>query len=162
MILVYIENMSAEQVALKIGCDPMTVRRFLKKHKETKKIENLPRPGRPPILKMEEKKAILKKVLKERCKPLCSIIKDLKLQCSQRTVARALHSFGVRSHVAAMKPFLTNNNINGRKIWCNQNLNRNPYEWWRIIFSDEMSVEVGKQSRQVRVWCYKDERYKHE
>ena len=29
-------------------------------------------------------------------------------------------------------------------------------------FSDEMSVEVGKQSRQVRVWRCADERYKHE
>ena len=105
MVLAYISTISAEQVAHKLGRAPTTIRRFLAKYKRTKKIENLPRSGRPPILKKQEKTAVVKKVLKERRVPLLQIVKDLKLNCSVQTVARTLHDAGLRSRVAALKPF---------------------------------------------------------
>jgi len=162
MVLALVSMMSAEQVAHKIGRDLTTVRRFLAKYKRTKKITNLPRSGRPPALKKQEKTTILKKVLKERCKPLCSIVKDLNLQCSVQTAARTLHSFGLHSRVAAVKPFLLEDNISGRINWCTQNQDKDVYYWRHVIFSDEMSIEVGKQSCQIRVWHSVDERFKHE
>ena len=94
--------------------------------------------------------------------PLLKIVKNLNLQCSMQTIARILHDAGLCFCVAALKPFLSPSNIYGQKDWSDQYKVKNTYFWRRIIFSDEMSVEVGKQSRQVRVWRCADERYKHE
>jgi transposase len=46
-ILAYMENFNATQIAKKMGRDPTTIRRFIKKYKETGATENLPRSGRP-------------------------------------------------------------------------------------------------------------------
>ena len=92
IVLALISMMSAEQVALKIGHDPTIVRQFLNKYKRTKTINNLLQSRRPSILKKQEKTSIVKKVLRTRRKPLCSIVNDLGLQYSMSTIARALHN----------------------------------------------------------------------
>jgi transposase len=158
-ILAYIEDMSAEQVAQKMRRDPTTIRRFLAKYRKTKKIENLPRSGRPQALSKREKVVLQREAIKERHKPLRDIINDLKLNCSLTTAAKVLHNAGIHSHVAAKKPFVSEANAIARVSWCEKNKSKSVYDWWRVIFSDESSVEIGKQSRQIKVWRYAGERY---
>jgi len=117
-ILALIEIMSAEQVAREMGRDPTTVRRFLAKYKRTRKIENLPRSGRPQALNKQEKNALLREVMKKRRKPLADIVNDLGLRYGLTTAARTLHNLGVRSHVAAKKPFISEDNATTRISWC--------------------------------------------
>jgi len=61
--------------------------------------------------------------------------------------------------VAAKKTFISESHAIAQVSWCEKHRTKNIYDWWRVIFSDETSVEIGKQSRQVKVWCHPDERY---
>jgi transposase len=161
-ILAFLEDMSAEQVAHKMNRDPTTIRRFIAKYQNTGKIENLPRSGRPTILNNQEKETLLQKATEERRKPLHEIVSDLGLNCSLATAGRALHDSGIRSYIAAKKPFVSENHAKARIVWCEKNQNQHPYYWREVIFSDETSVEIGKQSRQVKVWRQTGERYNTE
>lgn len=158
-VLAYIEDMSAEQVARKMGRDPTTIRRFIAKYKKTKKIENLPRSGRPQVLSDQKKIALVEEAMRKRRKPLHTIINNLEFNCGLSTAARVLHNAGIYSHVAAKKPFISDANKIARMNWCEENQIRNIYDWWRVIFTDETSVEIGKQSRQIKVWRRTGERY---
>src|SRR5947207_13271704 len=40
-----------------------------------------------------------------------------------------------------------------------KNIRKTVSDWAQIIFSDESSVEIGKQSRQIRIWRSVGERF---
>jgi hypothetical protein len=65
------------------------------------------------------------------------------------TVQRALKAgLGMSHCIAAKKPFLSTTHIRKRKIWAREALKLMREEWIRIIWTDESSVEVGKESRE--------------
>ncbi|CAG8466427.1 13753_t:CDS:2 [Funneliformis caledonium] len=53
------------------------------------------------------------------------------------------------------KPFISEKHALARISWCEKYKERTAYDWAQVIFSDESSVEIGKQSRQIRVWRHK-------
>jgi hypothetical protein len=61
--------------------------------------------------------------------------------------------------IAAKKPFLSTTHIRKRKIWAREALKLTREEWIKIIWTDESSVEVGKESRESTVWRKPGERY---
>jgi transposase len=160
-ILAYAESLNANQIAQKIGRNPTTIRRFLAKYKRTGKIENHLRSGRPSILTNEEKDKLISVTTKEQHKPLHEIINKAGLICSLTTARRVLKKVKLHSCVAAKKPYISEKNIEARIKWCNEHKNKTIGEWKKIIFSDEASVEIGKKSRQIRVWRYPGERFKN-
>ncbi|CAB4481588.1 unnamed protein product [Rhizophagus irregularis] len=161
-ILAYMENFNPAQIARKMGRDPTTIRRIIDRYKKTGKTENLPRSGRPPALNNNEKNALINKVTQDRREPLHEVINTLDLNCSPTTAKRALHSVGIYSHVAAKKPFISEKHTLARISWCEKYKEKTAYDWAQVIFSDESSVEIGKQSRQIRVWRHTGERFNTE
>ncbi|GBC13583.2 IS630 family transposase [Rhizophagus irregularis DAOM 181602=DAOM 197198] len=100
---------------------------------------------RPPALNNNEKNALINEVKKNRREPLHEIINTLGLSCSLTTARQTLYDAGIHSHVAAKKPFVSKKHALARVSW--------------FIFSDKSSVEIGKQSRQIRVWRHTGERF---
>ncbi|CAG8609667.1 50_t:CDS:2 [Funneliformis mosseae] len=121
-ILAYMENFNPAQIARKMGRDPTTIRRIIDRYKKTGKTENLPRSGRPPALDDNETNALINEVTQDRREPLHEVINTLE------------------KHALA------------RISWCEKYKEKTAYDWAQVIFSDESSVEIGKQSRQIRVW----------
>jgi len=158
-ILGFKEYLNAEQISIKMRRSPTTIRRFLAKYKKTKKIKNLRRSGRLQALNNTEKEALIQKTIVARHKPLREIIENLELKCSMSTARNVLHDAGIQSYIAAKKPFISEKQALARVNWCEKNKKKSIYDWWRTIFSDETCVEIGKQSRQIRVWRYTGERY---
>ena len=156
------ENFNATQIAKKMGRDPTTIRRFINKYKETGTTENLPRSGRPPALNNDEKDAFISEVIQNRRAPIHEVINTLDLNCSQTTALKALHDVGITSHVAAKKPFISERHASARVSWCEKYKKNTVSDWNQVIFSDESSVEIGKQSRQIRVWRSVGERFNTE
>ena len=117
-ILAYMENFNTTQIAKKMGRDPITIRRFINKYKETGKTDNLPRPGRPPVLNNDKKSALTNEVVKNRREPIHKIINTLGLNCSITTAKKSLHEAGIYSHVAAKKPFISERHAAARVSWC--------------------------------------------
>ena len=65
-------------------------------------------------------------------------------------------------HVAAKKPFISEKHALARISWCEKYKEKTAYDWAQVIFSDESSVKIGKQSRQIRVWRHTGERFNTE
>ena len=101
-----------------MGRDPTTIRRFINKYKETGKIENLPRTGRPPALNNDEKNALINEVIKNRRIPIHEVINTLDLNCCLTTAKKSLHEAGIYFHVAAKKPFISKRHAAVRVNWC--------------------------------------------
>ena len=151
-ILAYMETLNATQIAKKMGRNPTTIRRFIAKYKKTGNIENLPRSGRPPVLNDDEKNQLINEITKNRRVPLHEVVNTLGLNCGLTTVKKILYKVGIHSHIAAKKPFISEKHATARVNWCEKYKEKTVYEWQKVIFSDESSVEIGKQSRQIRVW----------
>ncbi|CAG8634193.1 6143_t:CDS:2, partial [Funneliformis caledonium] len=58
----------------------------------------------------------------------------------------ALHDVGIYSYVSAKKPFISEKHALVRISWCEKYKEKTAYDWVQVIFSDESSVEIGKQS----------------
>ncbi|GET67406.1 IS630 family transposase [Rhizophagus irregularis DAOM 181602=DAOM 197198] len=139
-ILAYMENFNPAQIARKMGRDPTTIRR-------------------PPALNNNEKNALINEVKKNRREPLHEIINTLGLNCSLTTARQTLYDAGIHSHVAAKKPFVSKKHVLAHVSWCEKYKEKTIQDWNQVIFSDESSVEIGKQSRQIRVWRHTGERF---
>lgn len=161
-IIAYMENLNAAQIAKKMGRDPTTIRRFIAKYQETGSIENLPRSGRPPVLDNNEKNTLINEAIKKRRAPLHEIVNTLGLNCGLTTAKKTLYKAGIHSRVAAKKPFISESHAEARVNWCKKYKEKDIYFWLQVIFSDESSVEIGKQSRQIRVWRKAGERFNTE
>jgi hypothetical protein len=63
------------------------------------------------------------------------------------------------SRIAAKKPFLKPEHIEKRLKWAKEYREWKSIDWKSVIWTDEASVEIGKSSRQIRVWRRVGERY---
>ncbi|CAG8565458.1 1554_t:CDS:2 [Diversispora eburnea] len=124
-ILAYIENFNTIQIAKKIGCDPTTIHQFIDRYKKTGNTENLPYSGWPPALNNNEK---------------------------NKLINETLYDTGIHFHVSAKKPFVSERHASACISWCEKYRDKKAYDWVQVIFSDVSSVEIGKQSQQIRVW----------
>lgn len=158
-VLAYAKTLNAAKIAKELGRDPSTIRRFLAKYKKTGKSENLPRSGRPRVLGDQDKSLLIHEVTEKRHAPLREIVNNLGFTCSLSTIKNALYDSGLYSHVAAKKPYTSEKHACARVEWCKKHKDLSIYEWRKVIFSDEACVEIGKQSRQLRVWRYTGERF---
>ena len=143
-ILAYMENFNPSQIAKKMSRDPTTIRCFIGKYKKTEKTENLPRSGRPPVLNNDEKSALVNEVMQNRHELLHEIINILSLNCSIIIAKRTLYVAGIHSYIATKQ-------TSAHVSWCEKYKEKLPNYWKQVIFSDESSVKIEKQSRQIRV-----------
>jgi transposase len=65
----------------------------------------------------------------------------------------------LKSCIAAKKPFLTLQHRKLRRQWAQKKRHYKMVDWEHVIWTDEASVELGRQSRQVRVWRKPWEKY---
>jgi len=64
--------------------------------------------------------------------------------------------------IAAMKPFINDKQQAKRLRWAKDHIRWTMTDWERIIWTDESSVEIGKESRECTVWRRPGERYNKE
>ena len=119
--------------------------------------ENAPRSGRPSLITQRDKRQLATIVTKDRRASLADITKNWNPNVSTSTTRRALHDLELNSRIARKKPFLNENHVARRLAWATKHKNWSLEESKRIIWTDEASFEIGKNSRQIRVWRKSDE-----
>ncbi|CAG8694393.1 3634_t:CDS:2, partial [Funneliformis caledonium] len=77
---------------------------------------------RPPALDDNEKNALINEVIQDRYEPLHEVINTQEKH--------------LLAHIS----------------WCDKYKEKTAYDWAQVIFSDESSVDIGKQSPQLRVF----------
>jgi hypothetical protein len=155
------------QIAIHFHLPIRTVQSIVQRGAERGHNENEPRVGRPRIIGNRGLRHLNLNILRDRRQSLQNITSDansaLPSPVHSTTVQRALKTgLDMSRRVAAKKPFLKANHIRKRKEWARENVQLTREDWIRIIWTDESSVEVGKQSRQCMVWRKPGERYLQE
>ena len=110
------------------------------------------RSGRPPIFSERDLRELLRLIEANRRISIRDIQKGWPTKVSARTIQRMVHSLGLRSCVARKKPFLSENHKKARLQWARERRDCGIQKWNKVIWTDESSVEIGKFSRQVRIW----------
>ena len=77
----------------------------------------------------------------------------------RNTIRKALHDSGIHSRIAVKNPFLTPRHMSQRLAFAQKYCRWSAEEWEQVIWTDESTFEVGKNSRQIHVWRIVNERY---
>jgi hypothetical protein len=75
------------------------------------------------------------------------------------TLRKEVHEFDMKSCIAIRKPFLNDKPKANMLAFAKEHLHWMVEDWRRVIWTDEASFEIGKLSRQIRVWRRAYERY---
>ena len=119
-----------------------TVKRCLRKVKETGSVANRPGQGRKRKLSQKDRKSVLKRAKRKQDAPQIAgaISKKLERPISTSTIRRILHESPLKYLVIQEETKLTPENKAKRVEFAR---NRADYDWKFCLFSDEKTFEVG-------------------
>ena len=156
------EGYSGHKISQVVGVIPRTVNKFLKRVRERRNEENLPRPGRQRKTDIRGDRRLCRMVRENRRQTL----EDLRNKfnntsvdnLSSRTVRRRLFESGYNRRVISKEITTRKENRARRCSFCRQKLTwtvRN--NWCKVIFSDEIKVVIGT-NKKMYVWRRLNER----
>src|SRR5258708_5707805 len=133
-----------------------TVQSIIKRSTERGDYENAPRSGRPPKLTERALRRLSLSVSWDRRQTLHDITDSINANISTPVCARTVHTalkhhLGISSHIAAKKPFITVAQRKKRMQWARDHVKWTIEDWKTVIWTDESSVEIGKESRTCTV-----------
>ncbi|CAB5183882.1 unnamed protein product [Rhizophagus irregularis] len=73
-------------------------------------------------------------------------------------INETLYDARIHSHIATKKPFISKRYASVHISWCEKYKEITACDWAQVIFSNE----IGKQSRQIRVWKNTGKRFNTE
>ena len=126
------------------------------KHSTT---NSLKRSGRPPIISERDTRALLRLIEANRKITLTQIQLSWPSKLSICTIRRIIHKLGLRSCHPRKKPHLNEKHKKDRLKWAMERKNWGVEDWKKIIWTDESSVEIGKNSTVVKVWRHRGEEW---
>jgi transposase len=155
------------QIAMQFHTPLRTVQAIVKRGAERGHNKNEPRMGRPSKIKNRGLQHVNLNILRDRHQTLQNITSNLNLSLpspmNHTIVQRVLKTgLDITHRITAKKPFLNTNHTQKRFQWAKEHGALTMVDWKCLIWTDEASVEVEKQSRQCTVWRKPGERYKKE
>jgi transposase len=152
------------EIANFINCSTRTIDHILKHAKERGHNEDAPNSGRPSKVNdrtIRHIKIQMEGNCHQTLSDITSTINHISPSpISKWTIQHILHNeLDMNSCVAAKKPFLSKVH---RMCWLNWACQHRAWkltDWSSVIWTDESSVEIGKDSRRTLVWRRPGERY---
>jgi len=141
---------SAKEISAELSIPLQSVYSVLRRHSVSGTVETLQRPGRPKSLSDRDVRTIVRTSKSNRRSVLMDLSNMLPVKVSRPTIRKALASQGVYSCVAAKKPFLTDVHRQRRLEFAKKYKSYTIEDWKKVIWTDESSFEIGKNSRQIR------------
>jgi transposase len=158
-------------IAAFVGCSERTVRNILARYEERGHDENAIKSGAPWKLTeyslrylARDLNAHPRQTLGEITETINNGLRPHHMSVSAKTMQRSIHrDLGMACRCAHKKPFITETHIAVQKLWADVVREWSMEQWKKIIWTDEMSFEVGKDARITRVWrppgCEYDQKY---
>ena len=158
------------KIVAKLGHPKTTVNTVLKRFERHGTFEGQKSTGRPQKLLERSIRIVTRALATNHSQTLeditnrKQILEDI-TNCSgfgvsTSTIRIALHNVGFHNRVAAKKPFLNDAHRSRRLQFAKHHQKWTCEDWKKIIWTDELTFEVGKNLRQIKVWRKSDERYK--
>lgn len=141
-----------KDIAQRLGISPSTASRIYRRYLTEGSATTSPRSGRPSKLTSRDHRTLIRHVKRNRRATLHELAQALPEPCHVNTVRACLRGLGINSRIARQKPFLTVRHQRARLAWALERVGWNIDEWKRIIWTDEAALEIGAESRTVRVW----------
>ena len=157
-------GMTRKQVAGFYDIPLNTVKSIIRRrNKEATNKNSITKQGRKRLLGPRCVRRLLNFVRKNNKQPLFYIAANFKTidgsNLSQKTIKRYLHRNGIRSYIAASKPYLTSKHIAARLNWCITRQQWSMQQWKNVAFSDESSFTLKPIKNHSRVWRLNNTRY---
>jgi transposase len=155
-------GMSPLAIACKLDRDKSTITRIIQHFSWDTWTGH---PQRAPISKItteRDERSLVRTALTNRTTILRDITNHTALTISPRTVQRRLSDHGIKKYIAVTKPFLTPEQMRARLDWAIHRMEWTEADWQKVIWSDESSVEIGRDTKPRWVFRREDERFKPE
>ena len=140
------DDQSQRTVAKKVGVSQCCVDNVAKKLKVDARLTNAPGQGRKRLSTEREDRRLLQIFKADRTKCSCQFSSEFTLsngtQSSARTIRRRLLDAGYRSYTAKRKSIRNALQRKVRLQFANDYITWLPYDWKRIIWSDEAHFEL--------------------
>lgn len=148
-----LEGLSTREVAVRLGVSQPTIARIKKKHLPELQV---PKKGRKEKLSAQDKRYCVRAItsggLDTAVSVAKSLKKDIKVNVSRQTVARALHAAGMKSMEKEKKPMLSVKAIKARLEFAKIHKDWTVEDWKRVIWSDE--TKINRFCSDGREWCW--------
>lgn len=157
----YKGGMKGAQIARELKMPSSTVYGVLRSYKKRGTVVSPKSSGRPQAFTQRNMRHLERLLNNDRRSSLSEITNKMAstAEVSTRTVRNALKTLGYRNRVAAKKPYLNKKHKADRLEFARKYKNWTEEDWKNVIWTDESSFEIGRNSRQIRVWRKAYERY---
>ena len=137
------------------GFPRKTLYRWVKQLEQTKDLKQGSRPGRPTRLTPPQRRHLGRIAKLHKLSSSSELTEKLKktypnLNIATRTVRENLQKLDYRVCIPRSVPFLTPKAMNLRVVWAKAHQREN---WNKVIFSDESSFQMFRNTTQVRYKC---------
>lgn len=115
--------------------------------------ESHKRSGCPQKLTDRDNRSIIRYIRKNPFATYATVKRELHLAVSTKTIQRALQASTIGKWMAKSRPLLTAETARLRFRWAKNHKNWSTFQWSKVIFSDECSVERGAGHK--RLWVFR-------
>ncbi|MBW0465017.1 hypothetical protein O181_004732 [Austropuccinia psidii MF-1] len=122
-------------------------------------VQNLPRPGRKPILSECDIQQLKRVTQIQRHASLNEITNSITKEVASQTVQRVLHKEGIFSRIAMAKPHLRPQHFDKQLAFAKSHVDWLLEDWKKVIWTDKSSFELAKNLTLTRVWRTQGEQY---
>ena len=129
-------------------------------------VKDLPRSGRPRATNRAEDWLITNTTLRNRFTNAPRTTRRIRQQrgaggipVSVQTIRNRLHAAGLKSHVPAKKPCLSQRHRTAHLQFARNHIRWNRQQWRTVTFSDESRFCLRHIDRRLRVWRWNGERH---
>ena len=142
------EGYTQREIAERLNISQAGVSKTLKRIKDTGTFQTRKRTGRKRVTTRKVDRYIRQKCIQNPRWSAKTIIHELNIEASARTVRRRLsEEFHLKSRFPAKKPFLSKKNVADRLKFCNLHKNWSEEQWLSVMFSDETMVRQFQETQ---------------
>lgn len=156
-------GLKQKTIARQVGIPQGTVSKILKRHRQTGKPTQRPRPGRPRKTSARDDRLLIRLCMDSRTTPTNALRaqwqRTIGIRVSRTLVNSRLVQAGLRARRPVWKPLLTARHRNARLNWARTHLRIQVAQWQHVVFSDEARFELYRHDGRIRVRRRKDELY---
>jgi len=152
-------GMPVTEISWKLHMNIRTIYSIIKRKSTRGTVVTPKRSGRPKIISDDHLKTLAEASKANRRATMTEIAHSLPFPISKPTARKALASKGIRSRIAAKKPFLSERHTKARLEFALAHKEWTTEDWKRVVWTDESTFEIGKYSRQPRVLRAVGEKY---
>lgn len=152
IIKMYYRGVSIDQIVRMTGRHRSTIYRILQRFVDEDRISDRKSPGRPRQYDLTD---VIRSYLEEN--PFArnlDAMRELGIQCSQRTFSRLCKELDLKSYIASSKFGLRDFHHSDRLSWCLEREDWGREDWRAVVFSDEFpftnSTKAQKRVRRKR------------